>query len=330
MDERHVNDDQKEHDDAQDSTEAATIRSGFVAIVGQPNVGKSTLMNHILGVKLAIATSKPQTTRNRILGVKSYSGRGQIAFVDTPGIHASDKRLNKALVRIAVDSLQDADMVCHLVDVAHCASSLRREGTAMPGDEEMVLDALASVDGVPKFLILNKVDLLKDKGMLLPIIEQLTARQAYDQVIPVSALHGENVDALVELLLKGLPEGHYMFPEDMLTDQAERFIASEFVREQVMESTKKEVPYSIAVEIERFEDVPRKDLLEISAVIHVTRDSQKGIIIGAKGARLKHIGMKAREQMEQFFGKKVYLETFVRVQQGWSDDPRLLRRFGYE
>ncbi len=317
---------QHEHDGHDD----VPFNSGFVAIVGQPNVGKSTLMNHILGVKLAIATSKPQTTRNRILGVKSYPQRGQIAFVDTPGIHASDKRLNRALVRIAVDSLQDADLVCHLVDVAHCASALRREGNALAGDEEMVLDALEGLEGVPKFLILNKIDLLKDKQLLLPIIEQITARQAYDQVIPVSALDGENVETLEELLLAGLPRAYMMFPGDMLTDQAERFIAAEFVREQIMEATKKEIPYNVAVEVERFEDVPRKDLIEISAVIHVGRDSQKGIIIGAKGARLKHIGVKAREQMEQFFGKKVYLETFVRVQDGWFDDPRMLHRFGYK
>ncbi len=310
--------------------EEPETRSGFVAIVGQPNVGKSTLMNHILGVKLAIATNKPQTTRNRILGVKNYPGKGQIAFLDTPGIHSSKKRLNQALVRIAVDSLQEVDLVCHLVDVAHCASAFQKEGDALAGDEAMVLEALQGLENVPCILVLNKIDLLKDKSVLLPIIEQLTQKQAYAHVLPVSALQGDQVDSLVDVIFGELPADFPMFPQDMITDQAERFIASEFVREQVMVLTKKEIPYSVAVEIERFEDVPRKDLIEVSAVIHVERDSQKGIIIGSKGSRLKQIGVRARAQMEQFFGKKVYLETFVRVQQGWSEDPRSLHRFGYE
>lgn len=310
--------------------EQPVMKSGFVAIVGQPNVGKSTLMNHILGVKLAIATNKPQTTRNRILGVKTFPGKGQIAFVDTPGIHASKKRLNQAIVRVAIDSLQEVDMVCHIVDVAHCASSLNREGDALAGDERMVLDALKDLEDTKRYLVLNKIDLLKDKSLLLPIIEQLTNEQTYDEVIPVSARDGDNIDTLTTQILAGLPEDFPMFPQDMLTDQAERFIAAEFIREQVMLQTNKEIPYSVAVEIERFEDAPRKDLIEISAVIHVERDSQKGIIIGSRGSRLKKIGVKSREQMEQFFGKKVFLETFVRVQQGWSEDPRSLGRFGYE
>ena len=310
--------------------EAGASKSGFVAIVGQPNVGKSTLMNQILGVKLAIATSKPQTTRNRILGVKTFPGRGQIAFLDTPGIHASSKRLNRVIVRAALQSLNEVDLVCHLVDVAHCASALKRHGSALAGDEAMVLKALGELEGTPCFLILNKIDRLKDKSALLPIIEQLVAERAYEQVLPVSALTGEGVETLTESLLEALPESEPMFPEEMLTDQAERFIAAELVREQIMLTTSKEIPYSVAVEIERFEDAPRRDVIEISAVIHVERDSQKGIVIGAQGARIKAIGTRSREQMELFFGKKVFLETFVRVQQGWSEDGRALHRFGYD
>lgn len=307
----------------------AELRAGFVAIVGQPNVGKSTLMNQILGVKLAITSSKPQTTRNRILGVRTFSGRGQLAFIDTPGIHASSKRLNRALVRQAVDSLDEVDAVVHIVDARWCISSMDKEGHPFPGDEEMVLDILSKASA-PTILVLNKIDLVSDKFKLLPVIEALQERTEYTEVIPVSALDGENTEALVELLLTRLPDGGLLFPEDMLTDQAERFIAAEYVREQVMLQTKKEIPYSVAVEVEKFEDVPRRNLLQISAVIHVERDSQKGIIIGAKGARIKQIGQAARTQLEQFFGKKVFLETFVRVQQGWSEDGRSLQRFGYE
>lgn len=315
----------------QDTAEqgGAGMHSGFVAIVGQPNVGKSTLMNHILGVKLAIATSKPQTTRNRILGVKTFDGQGQIAFVDTPGIHVSKKRLNRALVRVALESLRDVEVVCHLIDAPYCASALAKHGSPIVGDEELVLSEMAKLD-IPRFLILNKIDLIKDKMAMLPLIEALSQRAEYTQVIPVSATRGDNIELLVSLLMESLPEQPPMFPEDMLTDQAERFLAAEHIREQVMLLTSREIPYSIAVEIERFDEIPRKDLIEISAVIHVERESQKGIIIGSKGARLKQIGAQAREQLEALFGKRVFLQTFVRVQQGWSEDARALQRFGYE
>lgn len=305
------------------------MRCGFVAIVGQPNVGKSTLMNGILGVKLAIATHKPQTTRNRILGVKHYPERGQVAFLDTPGIHTSKKRLNQAIVRIATDTLEEVDLVCHLVDAPWCVAAFERDGDPIVGDERVVLGLLEQVD-VPRVLVLNKIDLVEDKYSLLPVIDALVNAGRYDEVVPVSALTGENVDNLVDVLIEGLPESPPLFPEDMITDQAERFIAAEFVREQVMLQTRKEIPYSVAVEVERFEDVPRKNLIRVSAVIHVERATQKGIIIGKGGERIKAIGAAAREQMQQLFGKKVFLETFVRVEKGWSEEPRSLQRFGYE
>lgn len=306
------------------------LRSGFVALVGQPNVGKSTLMNKLLGIKLAIATHRPQTTRNRILGVKTYPNEGQIAFVDTPGIHESKKRLNQAIVRMALGALEDVDIVLHLVDAAQCLRAFERDPES-PIDprEEHVLGLISRVDK-PRYLIVNKIDLVKPKAQLLPVIQALTSRYDYDEVIPVSAQDGENTDRLVELLLSKLPAQGLLFPEDMLTDQAELFLAAEFIREQIMIQTNQELPYSVAVEIERFVDSPRKDTIEIMAIIHVERKSQKSIIIGSQGSRIKAIGQGARHQLEQFFGKKVYLETFVRVQENWSEDQRSLQRFGYE
>ena len=306
------------------------LRAGFAALVGQPNVGKSTLMNHLLGVKLAIATHRPQTTRNRILGVKTYPGRGQVAFVDTPGIHASSKRLNQAIVRKALDAMAEVDVVLHLVDAPLCVLAYERD-PQQPIDhrEQHVIEALSSAQ-VPRYLIVNKIDQVWPKHRLLPVIQAMTERYAYDEVVPVSATTGENTEALVELLLSKLPAQGLIFPEDMLTDQAELFLAAELLREQIMLQTQQELPYSVAVEIERFVDSPRKPTLEVMAVIHVERKSQKSIIIGAQGARIKAIGQAARAQMEQFFGKKVFLETFVRVQENWSEDQRALQRFGYE
>lgn len=304
--------------------------AGFVALIGQPNVGKSTLMNAILGVKVAIATSKPQTTRTRILGVKTYPEKGQLCFVDTPGLHRSKKRLNQAMNQAAIHSLEEVDIICHLVDAAALIAQMKRSGSSgLPTEEEYVLSQLTRVE-TPRVLVINKVDIVKDRMEILPLIEELTGQGIYQEVVPVSALSGDNLDVLVDVLLGLVPGDEPLFPEDMLTDQAERFMASEFIREQVMNLTRKEIPYSVAVEIERFDEVRRKDMLEISAVIHVERDTQKGIIIGHGGERLKAIGSNAREQMEAFFGRKVFLETFVRVEPSWSENPRHLKRFGYE
>ncbi len=312
------------------SNESSALPSGFVALVGQPNVGKSTLMNAVLGVKVAIATSKPQTTRNRILGVQTFPEKGQLCFVDTPGIHDSHRRLNQALNRTALQSLEEVDLVCHLVDAAAIHGWQRRTGrTGLPPEEEFVMHKLQE-QKVKAVLVINKIDLVEDKLKLLPLIETLVEANEYIDVVPVSAKTGENLDRLVDLLLDHLPEQGLLFPEEMLTDQAERFIAAEFVREQVMDQTRKEIPYSVAVEVETFRENEEKDLLEISAVIHVERDSQKGIVIGNGGKRIKAIGTKARKEMEKFFGKQVFLETFVRVEPRWSENPRHLNRFGYE
>ncbi|MBA2661119.1 MAG: GTPase Era [Bradymonadaceae bacterium] len=307
-----------------------TTRAGFVALVGQPNVGKSTLMNAVLGIKLAITSSKPQTTRTRILGVHTVSGKGQLCFVDTPGIHRSKRRLNQAMTKTALQSLQEVDIVCHLVDAAAIVAQLRRDASAyLPEDEEYVLEQLATVE-VPRILVINKIDLLADKLQILPLIEKLTARGTYDEIVPLSAAKGSNIDRFVDVLLASVPAADPLFPEDMITDRAERFLAAEMIREQIMLLTRKEVPYSVAVEIERFVEVPKKDLLEISAVIHVERETQKGILIGEGGKRLKEIGTKARRQMEDFFGRRVFLETFVHVEPDWTENPRHLHRFGYE
>lgn len=302
-----------------------TFKSGAVALLGLPNVGKSTLMNCVLGTKVAITTSKPQTTRNRILGIRTYE-TGQICFVDTPGIHVSNKRLNRAMMRQAVDALVDVDVVCHVLDAAaHVGRAGRGEDTW--ADEAVLSPYLQEVDA-PIVAVLNKVDRVKPRELLLPMLEQLHASGNYTEIVPVSALSGSNVERFEQVLLDLLPVGEPMFPEDMVTDRAESFLAAELVREAVMEQTRKEIPYSVAVEIERFID--RGNLVEISAVIHVERSSQKGIIIGEQGKRLRAIGTAARLELEKLFATQVHLETFVRVESEWSENPRALQRFGYD
>ncbi|MFU8806354.1 MAG: GTPase Era, partial [Bradymonadaceae bacterium] len=230
----------------------------------------------------------------------------------------------------AIHSLEEVDIVCHLVDAAALLAQMKRSGSkSLPGEEHYVLTQLERVDK-PRVLVINKVDIVKDRMEILPLIDELMEQGSYTEVVPVSALTEDNVDVLVDVLLGLLPEEAPLFPEDMLTDQAEYFMASEFIREQVMIQTRKEIPYSVAVEIERFEDAPGGDVLEISAVINVERDTQKGIIIGQGGERIKSIGTEARKQMETFFGRRVFLETFVRVEPSWSENPRHLKRFGYE
>lgn len=308
--------------------ENTEFRAGMVTLIGRPNVGKSTLMNRVLDAKVAIATSKPQTTRNRILGVRTWPDRGQICFVDTPGLHDAEKRLNRALVDTAIESLSGVDLVCHVIDAAAIVGAEKRGKAArIRAEEELVVEQLEDLD-VPRLAVLNKVDKVRPKEKLLPLLEEFWERQLYDEIVPCSALSGDNVDRLVDVLLDALPEGPPLFPEDMLTDQAERFLAAEFVREQVMIQTRKEIPYAVAVEVDRFAE--KDDVLEISAVIHVERSSQKGIVIGEGGSRIKEIGTKARQELEVFFGKKVFLETFVRVESEWSENPRALNRFGYE
>ena len=313
-----------------ESTQSQALPSGFVALIGQPNVGKSTLMNAILGVKVAATTSKPQTTRNRILGVQTFAEKGQLCFVDTPGIHRSKRRLNRAMTDKALRSLEEVDLVCHIVDAPKTVAWQKKTGEeGLPPDEKFVMDRLQERD-ITAILVVNKIDRVDNKLELLPLIETLTETIDYPDVVPVSALTGENQDRLIDVLLDHLPEQGQLFPDEMLTDKAERFIASEFVREQIMKKTEREVPYAVAVEIETFRDNDDRDLLEITAIVHVEREGQKGIVIGKGGKRLKAIGTAARKDLETFFGKKVFLETFVRVEPGWSNDPTFLSRFDYE
>ncbi|MCX5918480.1 MAG: GTPase Era [Deltaproteobacteria bacterium] len=295
----------------------AGFRSGFVSLIGRPNVGKSTLLNLLLGQKIAIISPKPQTTRNRILGIKNLPS-GQIIFLDTPGIHRSGNLLNQSMVRTALATLQEVDVVCLLIE----ANS--------PGHEEndWILENLQKVRK-PVFLAINKIDLVP-KGNLLPIMERFSQKRSFEQIIPISAVLGEGVDILVRELLKILPEGPRLFPEDMVTDLPERFLAAELIREKVFHLTREEIPYATAVAVEEFKEREEKNLVVIRATIQVERETQKGILIGEKGKRLKEIGRLAREEMEALLGVRVFLELWVKVEKNWRDDPRALRRLGFQ
>ncbi len=297
--------------------EKEEFRSGFVALIGRPNVGKSTLLNAILGVKIAIVSDKPQTTRNRIAGIKNHPA-GQIIFLDTPGIHRARSRLNRFMVNVALATYNEVDAVCFMID----ASRPENE------ENEFVLETLKGVKK-PVFLLMNKIDVVAKRD-LLPVMERYSGRRDFEQIIPVSALKGDGVDAVTDALLQILPPGPRLFPEDMTTDLTERFLAGEIVREKVFRLTREEIPYATAVEIEDFKDHEEKNLIVIRATIHVERDSQKGILIGGKGRMLKEIGRLAREEIEALLGAKVFLELWVKVDKNWREDPRALRRLGYE
>lgn len=295
--------------------EKTKFKSGFVSIIGRPNVGKSTLLNHILGEKLAIISPKPQTTRNRILGIKNLPA-GQIIFLDTPGIHQSGLKLNQAMVKTALATYNEVDVICFLIE-AH-----------QPYHEEndFVLKTLEKVSK-PIFLIINKIDLVR-KEDLLPIMEKYSSRRPFAQIIPISALLGDGVDILLKELWEILPEGPKYFPDDMVTDLPERFLVAELIREKVFQLTREEIPYATAVVVEEFQEKEEKNLIVIKATIQVERESQKGIIIGEKGRMLKEIGQRAREEIEALLGAKVFLELWVKVEKNWREDPRALRRLG--
>ncbi|MCB9506171.1 MAG: GTPase Era [Myxococcales bacterium] len=299
------------------------FKSGTVAIVGRPNVGKSTLLNAVLGMKLSIATSKPQTTRNRILGIHTIEGVGQIVFVDTPGIHAARSRLNKAMVDAAFAAAGETDAIAWVVDAPSLGGPDR---PVIWGDDATILERLP--EGPPVVLVLNKIDKLARRSDLLPLLARLGELQRFAAIVPVSALRGVAVDGFVDAVFDQLEPGEALFPEDMVTDRAERFIAAEWIREQVLQQTSAEVPYSVAVEIEDFID-GADGILHVHATIHVERESQKGILIGKGGAKLRDIGTAARKELEAFFAKKVDLRTRVHVESGWSDTDAGLTRFGY-
>lgn len=309
------------------SNDESGFKSGFVALAGQPNVGKSTLMNAVLGQKISAVTSKPQTTRNRIVGVHTMSGRAQIVFVDTPGIHTPHKELNAVMVDNAWGSIGSTDLVLFMLDAQ---TALTREGQL--NDEDARLAKRLATMGLPVVVALNKIDRLESPEAVLPIIAALQAVEGLTArgFVPISALKEDGLADLVEELIANLSPGPQFYPDDMITDQAERFIAAELIREKLMLQTRREIPYSSAVTVEEFRDDTRRQLLRMRAVIHVERDSQKGIVIGKRGARLKQIGSQARAELERFFGRKVYLDLHVTVDRDWSQNPALLRRLGYD
>lgn len=293
-------------------------RCGAVAMAGRPNVGKSTLLNRLLGSKIAIVTPKPQTTRDRILGILTMDD-WQILFQDAPGIHRSHKALNRRMVAEALAVMDDCDVVLMVTEGSDPAVNLKRD--------EMVLERVAA-SGLPAVLALNKVDLL-GKPKLLPLIDAYHKRHTFQAIVPVCALDGDGLDALLDELTRILPEGPAMFPADQLSDRPLRFLASEFIREKVMLFTKQEVPYSTAVSIDVFKEPPPPAVVGIMATIHVERSSQKAIVIGRHGAMLKRIGTAARVEMEALLGRKVFLELFVRVEENWASSEKGLNKVGY-
>ena len=288
---------------------------GFVAIIGRPNVGKSTLMNHLLGQKISITSRKPQTTRNRILGIDTV-GDYQTVFVDTPGLHREEKRaINQLMNRAAQSSLGDVELVLFVVD-----------SERFNDDDEMALNRIRQ-SGIPTVLVINKVDKIDDKEKLLPLIEKLSSMMDFKEIIPVSALRGNNLENLRKIIHGSLPEGEHLFADDAITDRSSRFLAAEIIREKLMRQMGDELPYSATVEIEQF--VEEEKLLRISAAILVERIGQKKMVIGAAGQRIRKIGTEARLDMEKLFEQKIFLKLYVKVKAGWADDARALKSLGY-
>jgi GTP-binding protein Era len=294
----------------------STFKSGYVAIIGRPNVGKSTLINRVLGQKLCITSRRPQTTRHRILGIKTTDD-SQLIYVDTPGLHIDDKRaMNKYMNRAAASSIDHVDVILFVVD-----------GMNWTEEDEQVLVRLKANAEAPVILVINKMDKLADKEVMLPHIEKLAAQYNYSNVLPISARKGVNLEQLEAEIKKLMPEGDLIFPEDQLTDRSSRFLAAELVREKLFRHLGQELPYSITVEIEQFDD--EKNLYRIGAVIYVERSGQKAIVIGKGGELLKSVGKDARLEMESLFGKKVFLRLWVKVREGWGDNERMLKNLGY-
>jgi GTP-binding protein Era len=292
------------------------FKSGFVAIVGAPNVGKSTLLNYMLGQKISITSKKPQTTRNRIVGILDRP-KAQMVFLDTPGIHRAGKALNVRIVDVALATLTDVDLILVMSDASGGNT-----------DAEQYLVQKLGSQKTPAVLALNKIDLV-NKADLLSQIDEWSRRYDFRAVVPIAAQHGTQVEALILAMEQSLPLGPPMYPPGSLTDMPERFIAGEMIREKAFRLTGEEIPYSIAVSVEDFKEEKEGRLIRIHATIHVERDSQKGIVIGKGGQKLKEIGQAARREIERMVGAQVFLKLFVRVQKNWSTDTKALRRFGY-
>jgi GTP-binding protein Era len=295
------------------------MKSGTVAIVGRPNVGKSTLLNTLLNEKIAIVSDKPQTTRTRILGVV-HRRDAQIVYLDTPGLHRPQHQLNRRMVKTALETMQEADLLYVMIEATR---------PFMGPEDRLVIDRVAEAlrkDPRPVFLLINKVDLVK-KSRVLPLIDSVRSLLSWTEVIPLSAKTGLNVDRLVDLTVTVLPEGEAAYEADMLTDQPMRTLAAEMIREKILEYTREEIPYSVAVDLDRFQEEGK--LAKISASVFVEKESQKAIVIGKHGGRLRTIATEARLDMERLFGMKVFLELWVRVRPAWREDERTLAALGY-
>jgi len=297
--------------------EKGGFRSGYVALIGRPNVGKSTLMNRMLGEKLSIVTDKPQTTRNRILGIKT-TDTFQILFLDTPGIHRSKHRFNEIMLKTSLSTLEDADLILFLVDALQ----------TMGQGERFIIDKLHDVI-TPKLLIINKID-RTGKQRLLPLIDEYKKRIDFQEILPISALTGDGVAALEDLIPSFLPEGPSYFPEDSLTDLSQRFMIAEMIREKVIQRTQKEIPHVVAVKVEAVKKREGEELIDVDALIYTEKDSQKGILIGKGGQMLKEIGMAARPEIEEFLRSRVYLRLWVKVRKDWRSQLRMLKELGFE
>ncbi|MBW5444879.1 GTPase Era [Cohnella sp. CFH 77786] len=291
------------------------FKSGFVAIVGRPNVGKSTLMNQVIGQKIAIMSDKPQTTRNKIHGVYTTEDM-QIVFLDTPGIHKPFSKLGDYMVKAAISALEEVDAVLFLIDVTE----------ELGGGDRFIIERLKNVS-TPVFLVLNKIDKVHPEA-LLPIIETYRKLHDFAEIVPVSALQGNNVNALLEQVGKYLDEGPMYYPADQVTDHPEQFVCAELIREKILQLTREEVPHSIAVEIESM-GTGDNGVVNVGAVIYVERDSQKGIVIGKQGALLREIGKLAREDMERLLGSKIFLELWVKVKKDWRNRESVLKSLGF-
>jgi len=293
------------------------MKSGFVSFLGRPNAGKSTLLNRIVGHKLAIVSDKPQTTRTRIVGVKNYDG-GQVVFVDTPGVHKPTHRMNRRMVDVALDAMREVDLLALVVDVS-----------VKPGPGDRYLLKLLQDVKTPAILALNKVDLVS-KPKLLPLIEQYSRAHPFVEIVPISAGDGTNVDVLETLFVQHLPEGEPLYPPDYVTDQPERFFISEIIREQVLQMTHDELPFSTAVIVDQLEPAGEDKIIKLYCTILVDRESQKPIVVGRAGAMIKAIGTAARVELQRYLDSRVYLDLHVKVKSDWRDDERLLDEMGLD